>query len=114
MGKIGKHALFVEEGIPIVETKIFYQKSQVKEDSFNDWGYPVIAKHEKGYQGKSVRKFENWKEVKRFLKRINEKNLGMFLWQRCLPTRWDIRVIVIGGRAVGGMKRSAAGDEFRS
>jgi ribosomal protein S6--L-glutamate ligase len=114
MGKIGQHALFVEEGIPVVDTKIFYQRSQVTENSFGDWGFPVIAKHEKGYQGRSVRKFENWKEVKKFVNKINEKNLGMFLWQRCLPTRWDIRVIVINGRAIGGMKRSAVGEEFRS
>jgi ribosomal protein S6--L-glutamate ligase len=38
----------------------------------------------------------------------------MFLWQKYLPTRWDIRVIVVGGKAIGGMKRSAVGEEFRS
>jgi hypothetical protein len=45
---------------------------------------------------------------------LNSKNVGMFLWQKCLPTRWDLRIIVLDGRAIGAMKRSAVGDEFRS
>ncbi len=112
MGKIAQHALYIVEGIPVVPTKIFYIKNQVSD--FLDWGYPVIAKHERGYQGRSVRKFESWGEVEKFLGKINEKNLGMFLWQKYLPTKWDLRVIVIGGEAIGAMKRSAVGEEFRS
>jgi len=111
MGKISQHALFLEKNIPIVPTNIFYTKEQVLA---NKWEYPVIAKHEKGYQGKSVKKFDNQKQLEKFVKRINEKNVGMFLWQKCLPTRWDLRVIVLDGKAIGAMKRSAVGDEFRS
>ncbi|HPJ17473.1 MAG TPA: ATP-grasp domain-containing protein [Candidatus Woesebacteria bacterium] len=111
MGKIAQHGLFLENEIPIVPTNIFYTKDQVLA---NDWVYPVIAKHEKGYQGKSVRKFENRRELEKWVKKVNEKNIGMFLWQKCLPTRWDIRVIVLDGKAIGGMKRSAVGEEFRS
>lgn len=111
MGKIAQHGVFLENEIPVVPTKIFYTKDQVLAEN---WQYPVIAKHEKGYQGKSVRKFENEKELRKWVKKINEKNLGMFLWQKCLPTRWDIRVVIVDGKAIGGMKRSAVGEEFRS
>ena len=45
---------------------------------------------------------------------MEEKNLGMYLWQKFLPVGWDLRVVVVGGRAIGGMKRSAKGSEFRS
>ncbi len=134
MGKIAQHGLFLEEDIPVVPTNIFYTKEQILKlklqtscltgrqanfkqetsNKFGDWDFPIIAKHEKGYQGKSVKKFENWKQVERFLNRIDEKNLGMFLWQKCLPTRWDLRVIVLDGKAIGAMKRSAVGEEFRS
>ncbi|HEX9007811.1 MAG TPA: hypothetical protein VF837_00960, partial [Patescibacteria group bacterium] len=72
------------------------------------------TKHERGYQGKSVRKFDNQAQLEKWLNKINEINVGMFLWQKCLPTRWDLRVIVLGGKALGAMKRSAVGDEFRS
>ncbi|PIU73729.1 hypothetical protein COS78_00780 [Candidatus Shapirobacteria bacterium CG06_land_8_20_14_3_00_40_12] len=138
MGKIAQHALYIVEGIPVVPTKIFYQKSQILEmfnshhhfsssgesamqaqyrcekDGFDLNIFPIITKHERGYQGRSVRKFENWGEMEKFLGKINEKNLGMFLWQKYLPTKWDLRVIVIGGKAIGAMKRLAVGEEFRS
>ena len=111
MGKIAQHGVFLENEIPIVPTNIFYTKDQVLS---NNWVYPLIAKHEKGYQGKSVKKFDNEKQLAKFVKRIDEINVGMFLWQKCLPTRWDLRVIVLDGKAIGAMKRSAVGDEFRS
>ena len=123
MGKISQHAVFVEAGIPIVPTAIFYTKKQVLNSPLSpsldregdgDLGYPVIVKHERGYQGKSVRKFNNWEEVERWLNKIDEKNLGMYLWQKFLPGGWDLRVIVLDGKALGAMKRSARGDEFRS
>ena len=111
MGKIGQHGVFLENQIPVVPTKIFYTKEQVLGEQ---WQYPVIAKHEKGYQGKSVRKFESADQLEKFVGKINEKNVGMFLWQKYLPTRWDLRVIVLDGVAIGAMKRSAVGNEFRS
>jgi len=115
MGKIAQHGVFLENDIPVIPTRIFYTKDQVMESKFwREFGWPIVAKHERGYQGKSVRKFDNFKELRRFVRKINEKNLGMFLWQKCLPTKWDIRVIVLGGKVLGSMKRSAAGDEFRS
>ena len=115
MGKIAQHGVFLENNIPIVPTRIFYTKDQVRESNFwEQFGWPIIAKHDRGYQGKSVRKFDNYEEMNEFLEKIDEKNLGMFLWQKCLPTKWDLRVIVIGGKAIGAMKRSAKGEEFRS
>jgi len=115
MGKISQHGVFLENDIPVIPTKIFYTKEQVLESKIgDDFGWPVIAKHEKGFQGKSVRKFEEFKELKHFVKKINEKNVGMFLWQKYLPTKWDLRIIVLNGQTIGAMKRSAVGDEFRS
>ncbi|MFA7301778.1 MAG: hypothetical protein WC069_05685 [Candidatus Shapirobacteria bacterium] len=111
MGKIAQHGVFLENEVPIVDTNIFYTKEQVLS---HNWLYPVIAKHEKGYQGKSVKKFDNEKQLQKFVKKINEINVGMFLWQKCLPTRWDLRIIVLDGKAIGAMKRTAVGDEFRS
>lgn len=118
MGKIAQHALYIVEGIPVVPTRIYYTKEEIKNldllRKMGKWEYPVIAKHERGYQGKSVRKFDSWGKEEEFINKINEKNLGMFLWQKYLPTKWDLRVIVIGGVAIGAMKRSAVGEEFRS
>jgi ribosomal protein S6--L-glutamate ligase len=115
MGKILQYMEFVEAGIPVVPTKIFYTVEQAKMSKIgDDFGWPIIAKHEKGFQGKSVRKLKNEDEMLRFLDRMDEKNLGMFLWQKYLPTKWDLRVIVLEGKVLGSMKRSATGTEFRS
>ncbi|MDP4009899.1 MAG: ATP-grasp domain-containing protein [Candidatus Shapirobacteria bacterium] len=127
MGKISQHGVFVVNDISVVPTKIFYTREQVLNPSvlrtsplengrntFFGWEYPIICKHERGFQGKSVRKINNEKELKTVLKKIDEKSLGMYLWQKCLSTRWDMRVIVLGGKTLGAMKRSAVGDEFRS
>ncbi len=111
MGKIAQHGVFIENDIPVVPTKIFYTKEQVLSE---DWEFPVICKHERGYQGKSVRKFDNRKQLEKFVAKVDEINVGMYLWQKCLPTRWDLRIIVLGGKAIGAMKRSAKGEEFRS
>ena len=48
------------------------------------------------------------------MNQIDEKELGLYMWQKYLETKWDLRAIVLGGKAVGAMKRSAVGDEFRS
>ncbi len=120
MGKISQHGVFEGAGIEVVPTRIFYQKEVVRNFLIGQvgldkkWEFPLVVKHERGYQGKSVRKLSNLKEALGWLEKINEKNLGMFLWQRYLPLGWDLRVIVIGGRAVGAMKRTAVGKEFRS
>ena len=117
MGKIAQHGVFLENEIPVVPTKIIYTRSQItdlRSQIEDEWGWPVIAKHERGYQGKSVRKFDSGEELEKWVNKINEKNLGMFLWQKYLPTKWDIRVVIVDGKAIGGMKRSAVGKEFRS
>lgn len=117
MGKISQHGVFLMNDIPVVPTKIIYTRSQISDlrsQIEQEWGFPVIAKHERGYQGKSVKKFDTAKDMEKWANKIQEKNLGMFLWQKFLPTKWDIRVIVIDGKAIGGMKRSAVGSEFRS
>lgn len=111
MGKISQHGIFLVNDIPVVPTKVFYTKEQVLKEKIE---YPVIVKHERGYQGKSVRKFDNAKRMKKWLMKMDEINLGMYLWQKCLETKWDLRIIVLNGKTIGAMKRSAVGEEFRS
>jgi RimK family alpha-L-glutamate ligase len=111
MGKISQHGVFVENDISVIPTKVLYTKEQILNEN---WTFPVICKFERGYQGKSVRKFDNFKDLSDWVKRKDEKVLGMYLWQKCIPNTWDIRVIVLDGKTLGSMKRSANGDEFRS
>ncbi len=111
MDKIKQHGVYVTNNIPVVATRVFYTKEQLLSSKFR---YPLICKHAGGFQGKSVIKIDNREELERLVEKKDEKNLGMYLWQSYLPTRWDLRVIVVGGKAIGAMKRSAVGAEFRS
>lgn len=111
MDKIIQHGVFVRNKIEVVPTKIFYTKNDLVKNSFR---YPVIAKQAFGFQGKSVVKIDGEEEMKSFIYSIEEKDLGLYLWQKFLPVGWDLRVVIVGGRAIGGMKRSAVGSEFRS
>ncbi len=111
MGKIAQSGVFTINSIPIVPTRVFYTRKQV--ESF-DFKYPVIVKHDRGFQGRSVKKLDNKESLLKQLYKIEEIKLGMWLWQDYLPLKWDIRVIVIGGKVLGAMRRSAQGDEFRS
>jgi RimK family alpha-L-glutamate ligase len=111
MGKIPQLGVFLKNKIPVISTKIFYKKEDILREK---WDFPIIAKDSMGFQGKSVCKIDNQKELINFLNDINEIDLGMWSWQRCLSTNWDLRIIVIGGKVIGAMKRTAVGDEFRS
>lgn len=111
MDKIKQHGVYVTNNIPVVATRVFYSKEQLLVASFE---FPVVCKHAGGFQGKSVVKIDNRQELEEFVERKDEKVLGMYLWQDCLPTRWDLRIVIVGGKAIGGMKRSAVGTEFRS
>ena len=110
MGKIAQHGVFVRNKIPVVPSKIFYKKENVN----LDWNFPIIVKHEMAYQGKSVIKLDNEAKFKKFLEKIDDRDLGKMLWQKCLPNKWDLRIIVIKGKVIGAIKRSAVGKEFRS
>ena len=111
MDKIKQHGVYVTNNIPVVATRVFYGKEQLLSSNFN---FPLICKHARGFQGKSVIKIDSREELEEFVEKKDEKNLGMYLWQDCLPTGWDLRVVIVGGRAIGAMKRSAVGAEFRS
>lgn len=111
MDKIKQHGVYVTNDIPVVGTRVFYTKEQLLVSKFV---FPLICKHAGGFQGKSVVKINSREELEEYVEKKDEKDLGMYLWQDYLPTRWDLRVIVIDGKAIGAMKRSAVGDEFRS
>lgn len=111
MGKIAQHGVYVTGGIPVVPSLVFYTKAQVENHNFN---FPIIVKHDRGFQGRSVRKLNNQLELSAYLEKMDEIKLGMYIWQDYLTLKWDIRVIVIGGKVLGAMKRMAVGNEFRS
>ena len=81
-------------------------------DEIEKLGYPLIAKESFGSLGKGIYKIENRDEL---LKVAEEIKCKPHLFQEDIKESFgkDLRVIVIGGKVVGGMIRKSNGD-FRS
>ncbi|GAH46507.1 unnamed protein product, partial [marine sediment metagenome] len=75
-------------------------------------GYPIIAKHKKGKKGKGVYKLDNKKELALFTEK--NQDLESIIFQQFIDSNFDIRVFVVGDKALGSMKRTAPAGDFRS
>ena len=75
-------------------------------------GYPLVVKESFGSMGKGVYLVKNFRELKKVAEKV--KNIP-HVFQKYLPFAYgtDVRVIVIGGKAVGAIKRKNEND-FRS
>ena len=75
-------------------------------------GYPVIVKESFGSMGKGVYKADSERELKKIMEQVK---LRPHLFQEYISAKVgvDVRVIVIGGKAVAAMERYNEGD-FRS
>lgn len=74
-------------------------------------GFPLVVKGIHGGLGAYVHLARDMKGLKRILAR---RNLGSYSLQEYLPARHDIRVIAIGGKAIGAMRRLAPPGDFRA
>ncbi len=75
-------------------------------------GYPIVVKESYGSQGKGVYLARNREELAFVLEQVKCKP---HLCQKFIDTSYgkDVRVMVIGGKVIGGMLRASKGD-FRS
>jgi len=107
--KIKQNALFEMMQIPHPKTRIFYGKRQ-QAGIGEYFQFPFIAKIPRGSAlGKGVFLIENREALRSYL------NLtAVACIQEYLPSRRDIRVVIIGKRVVHAYWRVAADGEFRS
>jgi len=75
--------------------------------------YPVVLKDAWGRQGRRVFLAKDYKDAIKYAKQMRESKIS-FLIQEYIPVNYDIRVIVVGNQAIGGMKRTAPKNDFRS
>lgn len=74
-------------------------------------GFPLIIKEENAAKGEGIYLLKNLEEAKLLFKKIN---CASVLIQKYIPSNFDIRVLVLGGRILGAIKRTAKKGEFRS
>ncbi len=99
LNKVTQYEEFVKADIPAVATSL----NSLKYD------FPFIAKVNNGSQGRGVKKIINKKTLDEFL---NENSGETILFQPFLKAGEDLRVVIVGGKVLGGMRRIAQKGEY--
>lgn len=101
--KFTQHFVFEKSTIPYVKSHFLGDARVLRSSKVID--YPFIAKHFVGSHGSGVHKIESDSDLKQLFAIHPHDSL---IIQPFLHSGADVRVIVIGGRAIGAMKRIAA------
>jgi RimK family alpha-L-glutamate ligase len=105
LDKLTQHVVFSRKGLPFVETNLYGENERLEKNIT----YPSVVKVFFGSQGKRVFKVENHQQLEEIL---NTYAAGNLIVEPVLPEGEDVRVIVLGGKAVGAMKRIAQPGKF--
>lgn len=104
--KIIKH----KTTVPCIPTYKFKNKSELKEAIKLDLiKYPFIQKPNLGCRGNNVSLIKNKKDLEKYTKNIVIKD---FVYQNFIPNEGDYRVLMLGGKVLGVMKRKAQEGNF--
>ncbi len=115
MSKASTALDIVSNGLPYPQTTQYGSLEKVKND-LDKINFPIIVKNPAGRKGEKVYKFDDKDSLEKYL---SEKANGAegympFIFQEYLPNDGDIRVIVVGYKVIGAMKRSKAPGDFRA
>lgn len=108
-GKLGQAEIFATKNIP--HPKTFHTLHLpaflhfLKEQSF-----PFIAKPIHGQKGQGIKLVQNQEEAEK----IFTAEARETIFQEYLPIQYDIRVFIVGGQVLGGMKRYVLEGDYRS
>ena len=98
LDKIKQYKEFKKAGIPAIETSLTPRST-----------FPFIAKLSASSQGRGVEKITSKKSLNEFLKIHTGENI---LFQPFLTAGEDLRIIVLGDKVLGAMKRTAIKGEY--
>lgn len=99
-------------GLPQPDT-IYHHGPDINYKIFSKLHMPLVCKPKNGTQGRGAYLFNSPEEFKR----SNEarfKSSGFYLQSFVPNNGWDIRVVVVGGRVLGAIKKNAAPGEWRT
>lgn len=107
---------FERAGLPVPKTIFSDQMSAGFIE--NELKFPLVAKEDRSRQGKNVYLLKDNKELNDFIKKnsVDQKTLDTptYQFQEFIPAEFDVRVIVIGGKVIGAIKRQSRDpSEFR-
>lgn len=114
--KMYAHQLLAANHLPVPRTMLlkFPTNLELIEQIFT---FPVVVKTISGSLGKGVFLAETKKQFMDLARmiEITSPKANVILQEMITPSKGtDLRVFVVGGRVIGCMKRTAAGDDFRA
>jgi len=109
LDKITQHFEFQKAGIPIIDSMNFGANQRLLSWAEDRGHYPFIAKHDLSSQGRDVYKVRNHWRMEKILENYRARTM---LIQNFLTSGEDLRIIVIGGKIVGAMKRIARKGQY--
>ena len=92
---------------------IYHQGPDINYEIFSKLNMPLVCKPKTGTQGRGAYLFNSPEEFKRF-REARFKSSGFYLQSFVPNNGWDIRVVVVGGRVLGTIKKNAAPGEWRT
>ncbi|MEX0916631.1 MAG: GNAT family N-acetyltransferase, partial [Candidatus Spechtbacterales bacterium] len=108
--KLFQHYLLAKNELPVL-TSLLYTGRQLPDSVYRRFKTPYIVKSIEGSRGKQVFLINDTSEIPQL---IEQFGLGKLMVQRFIPIKEDLRIIVIGNKVIGGMRRIAAEGEFRT
>jgi RimK family alpha-L-glutamate ligase len=108
--KVSSSIKFNKAGLPIPKTIQPLNLADVKVQA-KVLGFPLIVKKQMSSKGRGVMLAKNFKQLGELLK---NEDLSLLFLQQYIPSNFDIRVLVLGNKALGAMKRTAKKGDFRS
>ena len=102
----------IEAGIDFPKTSMINHLNSV-DYAIKDFGFPVIVKGVPSSQGKAVFLCHTVDEIKKVV-RENNFEYASFIIREFIPNQGDIRVFIVGHKAVGAMLRQAKPGDFRN
>ena len=108
--KLFQHYLLANKNVPVVPSQMYTGK-QTPSTVYDKFKKPYILKSIEGLAGKQVFLIDDKNKVKKYLKKFG---LGKLMVQKYIPVKHDYRILVLGNKVLGGMKRTAPEDDFRT
>lgn len=113
--KVRTLQIMARKGIPIPETLFSINPDNIEEQIKILGGPPVIIKLQEGTQGLGVILAETKKSAKSIIDTFYKMDTSILIQKYIEESNGeDIRIFVVGHKAVASMKRSSAVGEFRS
>lgn len=111
LDKLAQQFFFSKNNLPGIPTYYFSHPETLPQKK--DHPFPCIVKLAQGSLGKGVFKAMNLKNLQNLIQKSNVTGKPL-IFQKYFKIKWDYRVLVIGGKALGVMKRTAKKGEWRT